>query len=756
MTEDEDSHAAADADSRFSRNALALLVLAWLAGTAALLVSDRTLFLRDVFTLHLHQKHFGALQLAQGQVPYFQPDGGLSQPFRANPNVLPLYPGNLLYLILPFWTAFNLHYLLHWLVALLAMRALARAIGLSPLASVFAALTYAGSGVLASSLSFYNLLTVAAWWPAVMAGVLVRDRRGAVLAGFSCALAIYGGEPFTLLIGVPPLLWLAVQTHGLRLGLLRSVTAGGLGLALAAPQIVAVLRTVSFTARGALGASDTNLFVFHPIRLLELLVPSPFGHADQLGADRYLLGRLGEQEPFFSSLHFGVVALPLLMLGWRRHRGMLALAVAALLLATFGDRAEGVLSLITFGLFRFPEKFLFIVALTLPLVAAQGLDHGDAVKGGRHGTWIWLALCAPLWLLTFAYGAPITQWLAGDLTQQELGVIGDARKLAVLQSLGISAAFLLVAELLLRHQRTGSLLALQAVACLRLIALAPSVDAAPFQREPDWHTLVGDGARVVSSTYEPLFGAPPPTYLTEATSKAFYLGVAHEDLDFSTGRLHALEYPYMPDFEGLGTPFQLLVFENLKRLPWSAKVNWLRTAGVDFVTVAAPPEPGRLEPVASTLRSGAPTQLLSVPSPAPPTWWPRAVNGNESPIDALEQVSVAEDPIDVVTVAGPSSGAQGRGAATLLRNDPDRIELTTTSEQGGIVAVRRGYHPLWQARNADGHRLPVKALNLVLMGVEVPAGEQTVVLAVDKSPDRAAYGLAGVALLGSLFSTKGI
>ncbi|MEZ5313246.1 MAG: hypothetical protein R2862_06110 [Thermoanaerobaculia bacterium] len=44
---------------------------------------------------------------------------------------MPFYPGNLLHLALPFWVAFNAHYVLHWLLAFLGMRLLARTFGQS-------------------------------------------------------------------------------------------------------------------------------------------------------------------------------------------------------------------------------------------------------------------------------------------------------------------------------------------------------------------------------------------------------------------------------------------------------------------------------------------------------------------------------------------------------------------------------------------------------------------------------------------------
>lgn len=111
-------------------------------------------------------------------MPAFNPTWGNGLPFRGNPNALPFYPDNLLYLILPFWTAFNLHFLLHWLLAFVGVRALAREMGQGEAGALVAAITFAGSGYLLSGLNLYNLVTTVAWWPLVLLGAA----RGGVAA----------------------------------------------------------------------------------------------------------------------------------------------------------------------------------------------------------------------------------------------------------------------------------------------------------------------------------------------------------------------------------------------------------------------------------------------------------------------------------------------------------------------------------------------------------------------------------------------
>jgi len=356
--------------------ALAALAL-WLWAVVPLALGQRTLYFRDVFTTHLPLKAFGAAELRDGRIPAFNPSWGLGQPFRGNPNALPFYPGNLLYLVLPFWSAFNLHYALHWLLAALAMAALARELGQGRAAALTAGITYAGSGWILTTLSFYNLLAVSAWWPLVLLGAARGGRRGIALGGIACGMALLAGEPVTAALGIVPLLLVAFQRHGLRRGGLTVLGVGITGLLIALPQLMATARILGFTSRGALGPAGVGAGRFHLglARLLELIVPFPFGHPWDLGKNGYWPWDDQPGLPYILTIHFGIVALWLAVLGVRRARGWGMLAVAGLVLAWAGALGGDALVVLTHGLVRYPEKLLFWLALAVSLLAGWGLER---------------------------------------------------------------------------------------------------------------------------------------------------------------------------------------------------------------------------------------------------------------------------------------------------------------------------------------------------------------------------------------------
>ena len=168
---------------------LAALLLAALYAALALplVFGSQRLVLRDTLVTHRPLKAFGAQALARGEVPALNPTWALGQPFAGNPNALPYYPGNLLYLVaavrdgVPSPLRAPRPDRLRWRCASWrSNRARTRP------ARLLAGATYAGSGFVLSTWSFYNLLAVAAWAPLVLWGILAGTRR---------ALARRAGSP---------------------------------------------------------------------------------------------------------------------------------------------------------------------------------------------------------------------------------------------------------------------------------------------------------------------------------------------------------------------------------------------------------------------------------------------------------------------------------------------------------------------------------------------------------------------------------
>ncbi len=742
---------------------LALIVLLWLCVSLPLALGSRTFFFRDVFTVHLPYKAFGTKALESGSIPAFNPTWGLGQPFRGNPDTLPFYPDNLLYLVLPFWSAFNLHYVLHWLLALLAMGVLARALGLKPWAALLAALTYAGCGWMFSALTFYNIVTFTAWWPLVLAGTALGGRRGIALGGIACGLALLSGAPMLAALGIVPLALVAVGKWGWKKGLLTAFVIGAAGLVVALPQIVASLRIIHFTFRGGHGvlASQASDFALTPARLLEFLIPLPWGWPGYVGPHAVWARGVLHSIPYILSLYFGAGALWLCIRGVRTSRTAKAWALLGLcglaLSIIFGFSGD-LLGILSFGLFRFPVKFFFWAVLAIPLLAGWGLDAWLERRPPRGKSRFPRAPLALAVLALFFAGALL---LVRPVLERDVGralaahgaseLSGHGREILAVNleqwvvALLLLAGVLLVTAWAVRTRRPSWVILVQVLALAQLAPLNLTDSTRPYRATPEWVNKVPPPKAVFdeTSTNPPFFRnpqfdlAPGPRYSLERIRAA--------TLGATPGLLDGLSYPMQPDVEGLFSPLTSLMLFNLAKLDWPARINWLRVHGVSGVILFEPPPDPRLTVIDSKVLAGTRVWLARVPAPAPAIWWPQSVEVGANPIEALKEVSFSPDPVARLIVSHALDQSPG-GRVSILEEKPDRVVFSVESE-GGVVAIRRAYQQLYDARTESGMALETMPVDLDLLGVVVPAGHYRVEVWVPGRPVAVAGGAALLAFM---------
>lgn len=694
----------------------------WLAVAVPMLLGLSTFFFRDVFGWHFPLRAFGAAALRAGEIPAIHPAWAAGQPFRGNPNALAFYPGNLLYLLLPFFPAFNLHFCLHWLLAYFSMRTLARRLGQCPAAARLAGLTYAGQGFALSALTFYGPVAIYAWWPLVLAGAWEGGRRGTATAGLACGLAILGGEPVMTGVGVASLAFLLLLRPPRLPAAGRGLVILALGVLIGLPQVVATARVLPFTFRATRGVLESQAvsYSLHPWRLLELLLPFPFGipgYPSDLGVTPLI--------PYILTLYCGSLALALALFGASRHRSWGGLAIGGYLLSWLGGLSASLLVLLTLGLFRFPEKFLFWPALAVPLLAGWGLEtvHEQPSR--------WRKWAAPIGLAFLVAGvaaligcALATTWLA-----------------SLLRSWGIATTITGLA-LWLGANRLDRLVGLQLLSLAPLLPLLYVDLASPYTEAPRWVERLGPDHGV----FNPAFAYPPwpeqrrwriETSLPQARARA-----EAADLAPAPGIFHGLTYPLAPDIDGMHSPFFSLLLANLPRFSWEERLVWLRLLGVDTLVLYDDPRLDELELLDEATRFGRRSRLYRLSGVAPEVWWPRRLEAAEHPVDALRKVGKQPSHLEVAVV--PSSVRRElhdpAGVVRLLRATADRIELEVRSG-GGIVVLRRAYRPMYRAR-ASGSAIGTLPVNLCLLGLQVPAGTHRVVVDVAAWPEIAAAVVA--------------
>jgi hypothetical protein len=731
-----------------------LLLAGWLAFALPLAFGARTLVARDVFSIHLHLKWVGAQALRHGEIPAVNPSWGLGQPFAGNPNAVAWYPGNLLYLILPFWSAFNLHYALHWLLAFLGVRALARALGQGFAPSLFAALVYTGSGYFLTALTYYNLLPVAAWWPWVLWGAARGDRRGLAWSGLACGMVLLGGEPVTALLGLLPLALVAWRGSVWRtLGVFAKV--GVLGIVVALPQLVAFARALPFSYRVAHGleAPELGLSRLAPWRLLELVWPFPYGHPFLVGPAGFVRYDFQPRLPYVLTLFCGAVALVLAALAVRARARYAALAAAGLTAPMLLTYVPGSLERVTAGLARYPEKAVLWFALGVALLAGFGCERvlADGALAARWLRRAALGLAAAATAL-FLAATPLASWMRAhapaDSEVLPAAQIGMAVGLVLWGALTLAAAAVAA-----RRRTAGGLLAAQLACVAPLAVLLPTDSVAPYRATPAFAQAVAPEAAIFNGTFLTALGDSRAPYRLADGRLGSLRRLAAEDLAPSPGVLHGLRYPLAPDFDGMDSLPVATVLAELPQLTWPERVRWLRVFGVEAAVLTETPSGGGFRRLASADRAGVATELYAVEKPLPLAWWPRAVHGVASEADVFHTVSANDAVEEDAFVAGPAPAQDAGGGVRVIEEGDDRLVIETHGG-GGVVGVQRAFEPFWTARAQGGAALPTLRIDFALLGVHVLPGDQRVVLMVSHRPERLALAVALVAVVGLLWTAR--
>ena len=288
-------------------------------------------YFRDNFSTHYPIKVISAAAWRAGEIPWWNVYAGGGQPLAGNPNTLSFYPDNALYLFLPAHVAFDLHFVLHLMLAWLAMRALTR--------STWAAWLYVFSGIAISTMCFYNLIVALAMVPFAM---WAAERGRWPQLGVAFGLMALAGEPVTIV---------AAALACVSWSLLKAIPVAAL---VALPQLIAYSEIAREVERGVFRYSARTVMAasFEPWRFLELLV-GPWWHVT-----------------LFPSLVIGVIVIPAVL---RRSRyTWIAAAMFFIALGRYNPLiAVAIERIPALRLGRYPEKFALVGCVALIVLVAE-------------------------------------------------------------------------------------------------------------------------------------------------------------------------------------------------------------------------------------------------------------------------------------------------------------------------------------------------------------------------------------------------
>ncbi len=384
--------------------------------------------LSDMVLQNLQWKHFIREQLAQGEIPLWNPHQFAGIPFFAAGQHSALYPLSIIYYILPLSAAYGWFIVLNLWLAGLFMAGFLRALGIKPAGAGLAGIVYQLSGFMIASAVFPMIVAAAVWLPLILWMIenILRGRslwlfRGTallwvVIGALAVACNILAGHIeltiYTLLIagyyaafrllwafagrwralGPPPFRW-ALSASIWLLALLV------LGIGLAALQLIPLFEFVQSNWRAERSSLSTVLGYAHPPRdILQFLLPNFYGspahhsYVDAFSGElisdlRDAAGRpidtiyWGIKNYVEGALYLGVLPLLLALYGlaqgaWQREFrpylllfGLLALVALSFM---FGAPTYALIYRLP-GINQLNSPFRWVYALTLALAALAGI-----------------------------------------------------------------------------------------------------------------------------------------------------------------------------------------------------------------------------------------------------------------------------------------------------------------------------------------------------------------------------------------------
>lgn len=360
----------------------------------------------DVWTYFYPLRAYAARAIQEGRFPLWNPDTFLGAPFFANPQTSVLYPGSVLFYVLPVPYAYSLSVLLHvFLCAALTFVLLQRALGVGSTAATIGACAFAVGGFVSSQVGHINQLSATALAPGIIFLALTamrqRSLRRALAGALLFAMQLLAGHAqesyMTLWMVGMALGWQALREAngsveaapvcGRPAGVARRLAAPTLralavaaaiavgGFALAAVQLLPTAELAAHSIRGGgMSYEEATSFSLPPNLLARSLMPgywsNPFGE---------YIGYVGGVALAFAGVGFVFGARGVAWFGF-------TLAAIGLVLAIGGANpfAPTMYSLIPgLNLFRVPARWLLVYSLGAAVLVAVGTDWALS-RAARH------------------------------------------------------------------------------------------------------------------------------------------------------------------------------------------------------------------------------------------------------------------------------------------------------------------------------------------------------------------------------------
>ncbi|MEO6951971.1 MAG: YfhO family protein [Polyangia bacterium] len=700
-----------------------VLLLAAVAVLCSPALLDRSLWLKDILRFTYPQKHYLRERLLSGELPMWWPEDGMGRPFFALVQPGVLYPLNVLLLLLPMPHAYDAFSAVHLGIAALGTYAWLRRSDCGESSAALGAMVFALSGYLVSLFGNNGVYVFGAAWIPAMLAVELRPTRRLVPLALLVTLCLSTGDPqavfFAGIALVAQALGAPRAERRARVGVVicASLVAGLIG----AVQLVPGLSTAAVGRAGGVPLEDASHFALHPLRLLELVWPTPFGRPN---SPEWFVSPLvdegtgGGYVPLTASLYCGLAAPLLALVALRRRRSqdvaMAVLGIVALVVA-FGEHTP--LWHLVFRFvplasgFRYPEKYAMLATLALAFLAGRGhqlaIDHAP-----RWPVRALVIVCGVVALATQLAGARIAAWLVGTLTISP-DIAGHAVRDDAARTLVVALVLWLLVEK--AGKRLGPALAI-VMALELLLASTQLVSWTPSDTYRERSPILDEPAIVAERGLAPLrLYRAADQQLGEEFVPALERASLRPNCGAEDGVSHSDAYSVFH------TPGETALWSSLRTRPL-ALLQWTATSHALLRDWQVGNAPGfTLE--AHYAKLGL--SLLAVDGAAPRVYLAaRTIVAADATAAANAMVGLVPG-VDAVVEEGEARAAAGHCALTAYA--PERIEIDCTSSAPSYVVLAESSFPGWHATVNDVES-PVLRANAAFRAVPVASGHSRVVL----------------------------
>ena len=708
-------------------------------------------FFRDLGPYFYPIRYSLAQSLSAGELPLWDRHMGMGFPLLADFQSAPFYPPHLVFLFVSFFDAIRILFVFHYVVSALGAYALARQWGYPAYLSTIAALLFTFGGIVVSLTNVLNHFQTAVWLPwLILAGArAIRFYSGKNLIMLSVVglIQFLAGSPELYAISLV-LLYVSMVAEAKESNALSYLKPFALILlantVIAGVSMVQLLPTLELFVQSRRPTNipyhEATAWSLSPVSLVNLFILDKEVDRSLFNGVRLFFGR---DIPFLVSLYMGQLCV-FGLCSWfshaRRFEKLVLSSLVLLGLALALGKHSLIYSLLLayvplFSLFRFPEKFVFLVYPLLIIITLRGFHAYVTSEDGNHKKSLRL-FCAIVVSLTIIYCVcllrldyffTLMHW--ADLVRPaSIEDILPSLLFSLERQILLSLALLLV--LFLYKRRTlGPPVFRMLIVALVFIDLTSAHRQFQFLVRPG---LVTDNPKIISNSdserYRLFSGLPslhPSVFTMRDRAFPEVAEAVWSSLVPNIGVFYNVDY--MQEIDALSRAPYDVFLKTAQNLAPGKLYSLLGALNVKYISSYSPLPEGETELVRHFPEY--PLWLYELKRAVPRVYVVSAAEYESDPSKTLERLASEDfDALETVLVHesisfGNKRGVQGE--ARILAYENHLVNIQASLDIPGILVLADSFYPGWNAY-VNGRQEKIYRANLFFRAVPLTAGTHTV------------------------------